>query len=118
MIRSANGSKEFGLIYFVEEKANVRILGTLHGISSVNLKHAIHVHEFGTVDCKAAGDSMDDLGSFGVNSKGAANLSIVIEADKFPFNGPKSIIGRTLVLHKCFHENCEGKQQFCTNSHC
>lgn len=114
-IRSANGSEEFGTIFFVQENENVKISGTLSGISSVNVKHSMRVHEFGTVDCNAAGDPINDLGNFDVNKKGAARIKIVAEAEKFPFAGPKSIIGRTLVLHKCDHDHIGGTVQYCTN---
>jgi len=119
VLRSSTGNQEFGTISFVRESGNpsmVHIFGTLHGISPKNAEHGFHVHQFGNVNCTAAGNHYNpdgfshagmhdavrhvgDLGNIFVNGDGTANVNIRIDATKFPLVGPKSIIGRTLVLH-------------------
>jgi len=119
VLRSSTGNQEFGTISFVREKGNplmVHIFGSLQGISPKNAEHGFHVHQFGNVNCTAAGNHYNpdgsshagmhdavrhvgDLGNIFVNGDGTANVNIRIDATKFPLVGPKSIIGRTLVLH-------------------
>lgn len=41
-----------------------------------------------------------DLGNINVNSDGTAKVDIRIDAKKLSLVGPKSIVGRTLVLHE------------------
>lgn len=115
VVRSSNGSQELGIVYFVQQKGipTVRISGNLGGISSSNSRHVLHVHQFGSANCSAAGGVLDDLGSIYVDGEGLANFSIAIKAENFPLIGSKSIIGRTLVLHQGDHDNSGSKLLYC-----
>lgn len=57
VLRSSTGSQEYGVISFVQESGNpsVHVSGMLRGISLASVKHGFHVHQFGNVNCTAAG---------------------------------------------------------------
>lgn len=110
------GNNVSGTITFSQTDKGVRVIADIQGLSSG--KHGFHIHEFG--DCTSAdgtsagghynpagethGGPMDmtrhmgDMGNVVADESGKAHLEYVDAVIKL--NGPNSIIGRSVVVHK------------------
>jgi Cu-Zn family superoxide dismutase len=110
------GNNVSGTITFTQTDKGVRVIADIQGLSQG--KHGFHIHEFG--DCTSAdgisagghynpegkmhGGPMDisrhmgDMGNLVADESGKAYLEYVDAIIKL--NGPNSIIGRSVVVHK------------------
>ena len=110
------GNDVHGTVTFTQIADGVKVVADLEGLSDG--KHGIHIHEFG--DCsstdgtsagghynpsgKTHGGPMDmsrhmgDMGNIVADASGKAHLEYVDKVIKL--NGPGSIIGRSVVVHK------------------
>ena len=110
------GNDVHGTVTFTQTAEGVKVVADLEGLSDG--KHGIHIHEFG--DCsstdgtsagghynpsaKTHGGPMDmsrhmgDMGNIVADASGKAHLEYVDKVIKL--NGPASIIGRSVVVHK------------------
>lgn len=110
------GNNASGTIIFIKTAEGIKVTADLQGLSKG--KHGFHIHEFG--DCsspdgtsagghynpegKQHGAPMDmmrhegDMGNIEANDAGKAHLEYL---DKMlSFEGPHSILGRSVILHK------------------
>jgi Cu-Zn family superoxide dismutase len=110
------GNNATGTIIFTKTAEGIKVIADLQGLSKG--KHGFHIHEFG--DCsspdgtsagghfnpegKQHGAPMDmmrhegDMGNIEADDAGKAHLEYV---DKMlSFDGPHSILGRSVILHK------------------
>ena len=102
--------------FYQDEKGGaVRLNGHIKGLPPG--KHGFHIHTYGDLratDCSKCGGHWNpsnhqhgslrdlyshagDLGNISANDKGEANFHIC--TNKFKLIGPKSVIGRSLVIH-------------------
>jgi Cu-Zn family superoxide dismutase len=110
------GNNATGTIIFTKTAEGIKVTADLQGLSKG--KHGFHIHEFG--DCSSSdgtsagghfnpegkqhGAPMDlmrhegDMGNIEADDAGKAHLEYV---DKMlSFDGPHSILGRSVILHK------------------
>lgn len=114
-LHSAQGHYVKGTVYFRQMPNGVQVLANVEGLSEG--KHGFHIHERG--DCTGdefktaqghynpdghphAGPSeekrhMGDLGNITAGSDGKAHFEVLM--DYIELNGPKSIVGRSVVIH-------------------
>jgi Cu-Zn family superoxide dismutase len=110
------GNNVSGTITFLQTDKGVKVVADLTGLSAG--KHGFHIHEFG--DCsssdgvsagghfnpegKTHGAPMDmsrhmgDMGNIQADATGKAHLEYTDA--KLMMNGPNSIIGRSIIVHK------------------
>lgn len=105
-----------GSLEFKQDGETVNITGTVTGLEPG--KHGFHVHQSGDLSDKQAGKStgghfnpdnnphgkpsdeerhVGDLGNIQANDQGVAEVNI--EDTVISLNGPKSIVGRAIVIH-------------------
>jgi Cu-Zn family superoxide dismutase len=116
VIVPTEGNQAHGTVKFLEDQGKTVITVKLEGLAPG--KHGFHIHEFG--DCSSAdgaasgghftvgkaehGSPEDakshtgDLGNIEANDKGEAELTIT--DSKIKLEGPSSIVGRSVVVHK------------------
>lgn len=115
VIHPTEGNDISGTVTFTEDTAGVTIEATASGFESMT-KHGFHIHQYG--DCTAddatsagghyAPDGNEhgepgpythdgDLGNMVANEDG--NASLTMTSKDITLNGPKSIIGRGIIVH-------------------
>jgi Cu-Zn family superoxide dismutase len=115
VIRGLDESPAKGIVYFKAAADGVEIMGEVSGLKPG--KHGFHIHEFG--DCTSGDDKcagghfnpgkkkhgapdseerhVGDLGNITANGRGIA--SIRIKDKMVALSGPRSIIGRAVIIH-------------------
>ncbi|KAG0228025.1 Cu,Zn-superoxide dismutase [Mortierella sp. GBAus27b] len=114
-----NASNVKGTIIFRQDNAEapVRVSAKVTGLTPGH--HGFHIHEFGdnSNGCVSAGahfnphgkshgnpENVDrhvgDLGNITANAEGLATLEYEDKHNLLKLNGPYSVIGRTIVVHK------------------
>ena len=114
VVRPLNASGVNGLVTFIQEGAQVRIVAEISGLSPG--KHGIHIHEFGditSIDGSSAGSHFNprntthggpedrnrhlgDLGNMEADRSGKAKYNRV--DSRISLNGANSIVGRAIVI--------------------
>lgn len=115
VLQPTKGSKVKGTVIFTKVDDGVRVKGTITGLTPG--KHGFHIHEYGdlsstdgsslgghfnpTTEPHAAPEApkhhTGDFGNITADSKGVAKFDEVFKGRTL--NGPKSIIGRGVVVH-------------------
>jgi superoxide dismutase, Cu-Zn family len=116
VLYATQGNTASGTITFTQAENGVKVVADLEGLTKG--KHGFHIHEYG--DCsspdglsagghfnpegKSHGAPMDmnrhmgDMGNVEADESGKAHLEYTDASLKL--NGPESIIGRSVILHK------------------
>lgn len=117
VLKTMAGSKAKGIIHFTEDGGKMKVETMVEGLKSG--PHGFHIHEVGDcskADFSSAGGhfnpthsghgSLDskkrhagDLGNLYVDTKGKANVTIVVEGLTMK-PGAQSIIGKSVIIHK------------------
>lgn len=116
VIQPTKGNTASGIVEFTKEKDGLHVTATITGLKPG--RHGFHIHEFGNCACddgtcagahynpmhKDHGKPTDadrhvgDLGNIVADETGTAKYDYVDEGSSL--NGPKSIIGRTMIVHE------------------
>ncbi|KAH7725089.1 SOD-4 protein [Aphelenchoides avenae] len=116
-VESVDGSslQNIGIVDFRDVGGKVQVNGTIRGLAPG--KHGFHVHNLGNLDnkCVTAGPHFNpdgrthgapeaherhvgDLGNIETRPDGSTSVSV--HDSLIQLNGPKSIVGRSLVVHE------------------
>lgn len=115
VLSPTQGGKVQGVVSFSKERDGVRVEASIQGLTPG--LHGFHIHEYGdcsSPDANSAGGHFNpgdmphgaptaekhhagDLGNLHADASGNAKLALVVA--KLSFEGPTSILGRSVVVH-------------------
>lgn len=118
-LQSRSGSAAAGTLELREERGGVRITGTVRGLAP-GAEHGFHVHERGdcsAADASSAGPHFDpegaphgrrgagghhagDMPNLAADATGSARVDVTLEGTTLRVDGPTSIAGRAVVVHR------------------